>query len=252
MAELYLTGVGVGPGDPELITIKALKRLQQADIIFALRSKQTGAAVALEIARAHLSDEQQVMPLDIERGRRAGERTAVWKDVADDIADIMRRYATEHKADQVRAVFVQLGDPSLFGTFDYAAAPLRDRHPDIALDVLAGVNAFSEFAARLGLPLSGVDERVCILPTTYEDDDALRQALTDYDAVILLKMGFVRARVLNLLDDTQRMQDAVYCERLGLDDERIVTNVATLNRHEKGPYLSMMLVVKGMEFVKGL
>jgi precorrin-2/cobalt-factor-2 C20-methyltransferase len=247
MTDFSLTGVGVGPGDPELITIKALKRLQQADIVFAMRNKKTGAAVALDIARVHLSDEQQVMPLDIERGRRAGERTAVWKDVADDIADVMRRYATDHDAEQVRAVLVQLGDPSLFGTFDYAAVPLRERHPDIALDVLAGVNAFSELAARLGLPLSGVDERVCILPTTYEDDDALRQALTDYDAVILLKMGFVRARVLNLLDDMGLMQYAVYAERLGLDDERVVTNVAELDRQAKGPYLSMMLVVKNRD-----
>jgi precorrin-2/cobalt-factor-2 C20-methyltransferase len=92
-----------------------------------------------------------------------------------------------------------------------------------------------------------VDERVCILPTTYEDDDALRQALTDYDAVILLKMGFVRARVLNLLDDMGLMQYAVYAERLGLDDERVVTNVAELDRQAKGPYLSMMLVVKNRD-----
>lgn len=244
MTDFALTGLGVGPGDPELITIKALKRLQQADIVFAMRNKKTGAAVALDIARVHLSAEQQVMPIDIERGRRAGERTAVWQDVADRIADVMRRYATQHDAQQVNAVFVQLGDPSLFGTFDYAAVPLRERHPDIALAVLAGVNAFSQLAARLSLPLSGVDERVCILPTTYEDDDALRQALTDYDAVILLKMGFVRSRVLNLLDEMGLMQYAVYAERIGLDDERIITNVAELDRDAKGPYLSMMLVVK--------
>lgn len=239
----HLSAISVGPGDSNLITVGALKRLQAAHLIFALRTAQTGAHVALDIAHPHLDTSRQtIITIDVNRGRRAGERDDLWREVATTISEQMHNYVAKHaEDDHVLGAFLQLGDATLYGTFDYLRAQLPD---DIQFDVFAGVPSFAAAAARLGMPLSGIDERIAILPATYEEDAAIRAALTDYETVILLKVGFVRERVLRLLAEMGLLADTVYVENLGLPDERIVRDVTDLSTDdaERAPYLTMMIV----------
>lgn len=244
---LHLSAISVGPGDPNLITLQALKRLQAAQLVFALRTEQTGATIALDIARPHLDpSKQRIIPIDVQRGRRAGEREALWQSVAQTIIQEMHAYQSDHtENDHVIGAFLQLGDATLYGTFDYLRAQLPN---DIVFDVLPGVTSFSATAARLGIALAGIDERVCILPATYEDDDTIREALTTYETVILLKTGFVRGRILALLKEMSLLKNTVYVENVGLPDERIFRDATALltdnseYTSERAPYLTMMIV----------
>ncbi|MEL6408582.1 MAG: precorrin-2 C(20)-methyltransferase [Chloroflexota bacterium] len=241
---LHLSAISVGSGDPNHITLQVHKRLQAAQLIFALRTEQTGATIALDIARPHLDTSKQVIvPIDVQRGRRAGERDDLWQFVAETIVERMKTYASEHSEnDHVIGAFLQLGDATLYGTFDYLRARLPD---EVIFDVLPGVTSFAATAARLGVSLAGIDERVCILPAAYEDDATIRQAITDYDTVILLKTGFVRGRILALLQEMNVLANTIYAENVGLPDERIVRDATTLlaeDTDKRAPYLTMMIV----------
>lgn len=244
MTQHTLTGVSVGSGDPDLITLKALKALQHAHIIFTLRNEATGVSIALDAAMPHIDQSQQtIIPIDIPRGRRAGEQTDIWQRVAKTIFDEMTNFAEKHTHDEVRAAYLLLGDGSLYGTFNYVCDQLKT-YPDINIEMLAGVSAYAEAAARTLFPLSSVDERMCILPATYETQDSLQRLIEDFDTIVLLKAGRVRADVLRILGDLDLLDTSIYAERLGLPDERIVHDISTLNRDEEGAYLSLFLVRK--------
>lgn len=247
---MHLAFVGVGSGDPELITLKALNAIQQADIVFALRNQATGIAIALDIAEPYLKREAQtIRPIDIPRGRRAGERTDVWQRVADEILTVMQPYTANHQQETVRAVMLQLGDPTLYGTFNYITDQLVTRDVDIQTTVIPGVSSFLAAAAALQIPLSSVDERVAIFPATYGlDADKLRELLADFDTIVLMKVGFVRGRIIELLslieveDGLNVLDQTVYVERLGLPNEQVITDVRQIDRTQKGEYLALMIV----------
>lgn len=245
MTDYLLTGISVGAGDPDLITLKALKTLQQAQLIFTLQNQETGVSVALDAALPHINKEtQQIITIDIPRGRRAGEQTDIWRMVANTIADNMANYAKQSDEDKINAGYLLLGDGSLYGTFNYVCDPLAEHHPHIKPQMVAGVSAYAVAAAETLFPLSSVDERVCVLPATYETLDSIERLIADFDTIILLKAGRVRSDILALLEKLNLLDSAIYAERLGLPDERIVRDVRALNRNEQGAYLSLFLVRK--------
>jgi precorrin-2/cobalt-factor-2 C20-methyltransferase len=173
-----LYGVGLGPGDPELITLKGLRLLQSVRRVFVAATAPE-RSYALEIAAPHLDPaRQQIVRLVCPPLRDRAALVARWRELAAEVALA--------QTDGQDAVFLTEGDPSLYSTFLHLRAALRRAHPEVAVETVPGVTSVSASAALVGVPLAIWDERLAIVPGTAAADD-VRAALEQFDTVALLK-----------------------------------------------------------------
>ncbi|WP_312881993.1 precorrin-2 C(20)-methyltransferase [Actinomadura alba] len=226
-----LIGVGLGPGDPELVTVKALRVLREADVVLApvMTLDERGRAEA--VADAHGIEVTRVVFALNDRGGVTERRAAAWDDAAG-------RVAAEF-ADGARAVaFVTIGDPNVYSTFTYLAQTVRAALPEVIVETVPGITAMQDLAARSATVLAEGTESVALLPLT-GGVESFRRALETCDTVVAYKFGGVASEVHEVLKETGRLDDAVYGARLGLpgEDVRVARDI-----HGPLPYLSTLLV----------
>jgi precorrin-2/cobalt-factor-2 C20-methyltransferase len=228
-----LWGIGLGPGDPELITVKGLRLLRAADVVFLPTRGEGLPSFAGTIAAPYLAPErQEILPLVYPSGRGAPTR-ARWDANADRIAARL--------CGGRLGVFLTEGDPLLYSTFVHALLPLQARHPEVAIRVVPGVWSGSAAAAALGEPLADGAERLAVLPATYAGP-ALRAALREYDTVVLLKPGRDLAALRAALAEAGAR--AVWVQRVGRPEERIVRDLADLPA-ERPDYFALVIARRG-------
>ncbi|MGB1250276.1 MAG: precorrin-2 C(20)-methyltransferase [Candidatus Promineifilaceae bacterium] len=236
---MNLTAIGVGPGDPELITVKGLNALKSAEIVFVPRSKDGDKSLALRIVETYLRDEQHIVKLPLPMTRNPDLLVPAWEQAADIIAQTMGEMGA------TRAVYLLLGDPLLYGTFTYIWERMAQRHTHIGIQIIPGVTSFAATAAATQFILSTTNDRVAILPASYEtDSNRLRDLLRSFDTVILMKAGTVLPQLLDAIDELGLLGSTVYGERVGMPEEVLVTDVTTL-RGQRRPYLSLLIVRRG-------
>jgi precorrin-2/cobalt-factor-2 C20-methyltransferase len=191
---MRLIGVGVGPGDPEHLTLKALRALREADRVFV-----PDGGRAAEIVSAHV----EVTPLSFAM-TDAASRDDAWDRAGREIAAVGGTVA-----------FATIGDPNLYSTFAYIAHTVRELVPGVVIETVPGITAMQDLAARSGTVLAEGTERLALIPYT-AGADALRSALNDYDTVVVYKGGRHLPAVLRAVGD-----DAVYGEELGRPGETL-------------------------------
>lgn len=210
-----LSVVGLGPGDPELITLKGLRRIQTAQAIFLPRSRERGQSIARQIADDYLeTTRQQIVELPLVMARDPVQMMDGWESAADVMA---REIPTGGDA-----AYLILGDPSLYGTFSYLAEPLRLRRPDLLIEYVPGVTSYSAAAAAAGIPLALGDQRVAILPAAYEDDPQAALGLLSYfDTLVLLKAGSTLPALQVALTEAGLAEQVIVAERVGFAGQRL-------------------------------
>lgn len=223
---MRLTGVGMGPGDPELVTVKAVRVLEHADVVVVpvMSADEQGRAEAT--VRAHVGHDRIrrcVFALD-DRGGATPERVQAW----DAAADLVASY-TGHVA------FATIGDPNLYSTFTYLADAVRERLPDAVVDTVPGITAMQALAAASGTVLAEGTESLALLPLT-AGIDAFDEALSHFDTVVAYKGGRHLVQVREVLERHGRLDTAVFGAALGLPDEQ-VGPLPT----EPAPYLSTVI-----------
>jgi len=229
---MRLIGVGVGPGDPELVTVKGVRVLREADLVVVpvMSAGERGRAEAT--VRAHVDREplRLVFALD-DRGGPTAERLSAWEAAAD-------RVAQELRAGAQSIAFATIGDPNIYSTFTYLADAVRERLPEVTVETVPGITAMQDLAARSGTVLCEGTESLALLPLT-AGVPAFEQALAHFDSVVAYKGGRRMPQVLDVLRRTGRLEDAVYGAALGLPDEQ----VGPAGEVEgETPYLSTVLV----------
>jgi precorrin-2/cobalt-factor-2 C20-methyltransferase len=225
-----LVGVGVGPGDPELLTLRAAREIRQADVIFAPTRRKGGRSLALEIVREHVDvDRQRVIVVPFPEGGVG----APWDGVAQQVMD-------ELGADR-QGVFLTEGDPLLFGSFGHVATAIRSLQPDLTVETVPGVSSVTAAAAAAGVALTDYEDRLAIVPAS-ADLQAVEQALLDFDCVVILKVGSVLGDLLNMLDRLRLIDRAVYVRRCGWADQQIVTDVRVLLPSPPTDYFALLIV----------
>ncbi len=241
MAEkLRLTAVGVGPGDPEWITVKGQRVLAEADVVFAPCSEGAGESLALQIARPWLRPGQRVVTLPLPMTRDRARLEPAWQAAADALVATLGAVAAERGG--AHGAYVVLGDPLFYGTFAHLWRVLADRHPEIGVEVVPGVPAFVAAAARAGRPLATSSQRVAIVPAVYEADErSLADLVANFDAVVMLKVGRALARVRAALGRLGLANRALYAARVGLPSERVALGLESVEEDE-APYLSLVIV----------
>ncbi|MCV6588515.1 MAG: precorrin-2 C(20)-methyltransferase [Marinobacterium sp.] len=228
-----LYGVGVGPGDPELLTLKAVRLIRNADRVAYLANGE-GRSQAREIARLALAEAkagQQEIPVVMPMSRDRTLANKVYDEVAIQIAQCLRQGE--------KVVFLCEGDPLFFGSFAYLLERLQDSY---SCHVVPGISSVNAAAATLAQPLTLLKESFAVV-TGRHTDEQLRQTLQQHDSVVIMKAGEARPRILAALDAAGRRDDARYLEYIGRDNQQVEAEVAQLPA-EKGPYFSLFVVTR--------
>ena len=233
MAKIY--AVGVGPGDPELLTRKAERILRQVSVICAPSANPTDSSYALSIVEQFIDRSRQeiiVQTFPMKKEQKGLE--PFWENAAREAAEIVR----EGKD----VAFITIGDPFLYSTFLYIYRILREKYPDVSIEAIPGITSINAAAIAAGVPLAAASERVAIIPAAFEEQD-LRRVLVDFDTIVLMKVNRVFEQVYALLQELGLEKNGVFIRRVGSAEEEVVFDLGTL-LGKKLDYLSLLIVRK--------
>ncbi|MEO0342824.1 MAG: precorrin-2 C(20)-methyltransferase [Pseudomonadota bacterium] len=225
-----LFGIGLGPGDPELMTLKAARLIKACPVV-AYPVLEKGSSFAREIAAAHLGSQDEIrieIPMTVDRNpaQAAYDRGA---------QEIELALIEGHDV----AVLCE-GDPFFYGSFMYLHARLSDR---FSCQVIPGVSSVMACAAAAARPLVARNERLIVLPGPLSEEE-LRAEMTVHDTVAIMKVGRHLPKLREVVGDLGLLDQAIYVERATLNQERVTP---LSEAPEQAPYFSMILITKGAD-----
>lgn len=225
-------GVGVGPGDPELITLKAVRILREAPTI-AYPAPESGESLARAIAAPHLPGGQREIAIRMPISADRFPAQEVYARAAEEIG-------AELGAGRDVAVLCE-GDPFFYGSFMYLFARLSARW---RVEVVPGVSSLTACAAAAGAPLAARDDALTIIPATLPEAELARRLATT-EAAALIKVGRHLGKAKRVLADLGLLEGARYVERATMAAERVAPLADV--KEETGPYFSMILTHRRRE-----
>lgn len=227
-----LFGLGVGPGDPELITMKAHRILTAAPVV-AYPAPDTGDSFARSIVAAYLTGSQVEIPIVVPMRVERFPAAEVYDKASAEIAAHL-------DAGRDVAVLCE-GDPFFYGSFMYLFERLGQRY---STEIVPGVSSLMASASALKRPLAARNDVLTVVPGTMPDAE-LEQRIAGADAVAIMKVGRHLPRIRALIERMGVMGAAGYCERVSLEEEKILP-LESVTAHA-APYFSMILIYKGGE-----
>ncbi len=222
-----LWGIGVGPGAPDLLTVRAVRKLQEIDVLFVPDSG-ANRSVAELAARPYLQEHTRVEYLHLPMTRDKDELRAAWTKAAWQVFGVLQ---------EKDAAFITIGDVSLYSTWTYLVEAIRQLDSAVKIRLIPGVPSFSAAAAAAGLPLVTGKRNLKILPYP-ENTLALAEALQDPGAIVLLKPAKDLNTLKELLRQRGRLNNATRVTRCGLP-EQVIEPLAECGA---GEYLSVILI----------
>jgi precorrin-2/cobalt-factor-2 C20-methyltransferase len=229
----HIYAVGVGPGDPELLTRKAERILRSVDVILAPVSNPAEASVALETIREFIDqDHQEVIVHQFPMTSDKSRLIPAWQEAAALIAG--------HAEAGRDVAFITIGDPLFYSTFIYLLRILHEQWPQITIEIVPGITSISASAAQAGIPLAESEEKMAVIPATAGIEE-IATALIQFETVVLLKVKPLFAEIMELLQQTGRERSTVFVERVGSARQIILTDFAEISAHSPD-YLSLLIV----------
>lgn len=227
-------GIGIGPGDPELLTLKAARIIKEVDVIFVPKAGIKEESMALEIV-SPLLDGKRVVEKVFPMVKEQEKLESHWKEAALAIKEELE------KGNNV--AFLTIGDPLTFSTYVYLLRCLRGMVPEEKIHTIPGVTSFNAAASLANLSLAQRDERIAIVPVP-DDVEELRPILKGFDTVILMKVAKRLDKVISLLEEMNLAQHALFASHVGLKDSYLTRNLSELKGSGRG-YMSVVIVRKG-------
>lgn len=233
IGQLY--GIGMGPGDPELVTVKALRLLKEAPVIAYPKKKKGGKSYALSIAETYINpQEKEMLGLVFPMTQNRETLDQEWEKAVEEI----RKRLLQGK----NVAFVTEGDPLLYSTFIHLNRTMQALYPEVKIFSVPGISSISGAASRLNLALADGDEQISIVPAT-RDREAMRKALAGHDTVVFLKVAKVLDLIISLLQELHLDDKAMVVSKATSDQELVWENMAQL-KGQKLEYLTLMVVRK--------
>ncbi len=227
-----LYGLGVGPGDPELLTLKTHRILTGSKVV-AYPAPDSGESFARSIVAQYLTPDQLEIPIVVPMRVERFPAKSVYDQAA-------REIASHLDSGKDVAVLCE-GDPFFYGSFMYLYERLAE---DYACEIVPGISSLMASGAELGRPLAARKDILSVVPAPLEDDLIAAQ-LAQSDAIAFIKVGRHLQRVKSLIEQAGLMSQAAYLERVTLDNQRIMP--LTVTGDDVAPYFSMILIYRGAE-----
>lgn len=214
-----LYGIGVGPGDAELITVKAVRLLSRVDMIFTASSSKNSFSLAVEIARPYVPETTEVQTLSFPMTRDRQVMAAAWKENADLIV-------AEIEAGRDVA-FLTLGDPLTYSTFGYVLQNIQRDYPHVAIETVPGITSYQAAASRINTPLVEGEESLLITSGVYGGDN-VRKCNGSIENVVLLKAYKNIASIAEVLEESDMLENSTAISKCGRQDEKINNDVKSM------------------------
>ncbi len=211
-----LIGIGVGPGDPELLTVKAVKAIQNADIIMCPASKEDRPSIALSVVDTIIdkSKNQEIIKLIFPMTKDKDILEETWKRNA----KIMAETVLSGK----NVVYLTVGDPFLYSTWIYMHKDLTEKYPEMNIGVIPGIVSMFTFASKVGVSIAEGAEKVAIIPSCY-DLSSVKEIAKNSESMIFLKDGRYFDQVIDVLKESGFPDDSIFAigQDLGTENEII-------------------------------
>ncbi len=229
-----LYGIGVGPGDPELLTLKAVGMLRRVAVVFAAASSGKNYSLAVEIASPHLKEGVPVVHLAFPMTRDKEKLADAWAENGRKVVETL-----EGGKD---AAFITLGDPLTYSTFGYVLETIRATHPHIPIKIIPGITSYQAGAAAAGHILVEGDESL-VIASGVLGAERLKQVIDRADSAVILKVYRNYSEILDVLDDLGLTDRSVLVSRCGQEGEEIVRDLKGRD-HTPPHYMSHLIIGK--------
>ena len=242
MKSLLLTDlvcVGCGPGDPDLLTVKAVKAIRNADVIICPTSKEGKTSIAYSIITSLIdnSKKPEIINLVFPMVKDKETLENTWEKNAQAIANVIKSGKN--------VVYLTVGDPSLYSTWIYIQRELKSKYPEIKITIIPGIVSMFAFASKVGISIAEGDETVAVIPACY-DLSRVKETAKNCDTMIFLKDGRYFDQVITLLKEAGFSDNSIFAiaQDIGTDEE--IVKKLTLGEVTKNTftnkYFSIMVV----------
>ena len=224
-------GIGLGPGDPELITLKALHTIQRADCIFVPKSDSKEDSLALEIVKDYVKGKkiiEQIYPMTKDKETL----NTAWLKAAEEIHNEVKK--------GYDVVYLTLGDSMTFSTYIYLLRHLNTMLPEKAIHTIPGITSYNAAACAANFPLLTGDEKLAVIPIP-KDIAELRPILESFDTVVMMKVAKKLDEVIQLLEDMKLSRNALFASYIGQKDAYLTCDIVSLKGSGRG-YMSVLIV----------
>jgi precorrin-2/cobalt-factor-2 C20-methyltransferase len=228
-----LYGIGVGPGDPVLITLKAVKVLHRVPHIFAACSTKNSYSLALSIVRCHLNG-AGIEHLPFPMSKDPQVLASAWEGNARRVLEVLDAGSD--------AAFVTLGDPLTYSTFGYLLKTLKRLLPEVRIVTIPGITSYSAAAALTHIPLTEGEESFYLVSGAL-GAAKLKEVIDTSDNIVILKTYRYFDDIYQTLEEMDLLDRATCISRCGLDGETVVENLRDLKGRTLS-YLSMVIIKK--------
>jgi precorrin-2/cobalt-factor-2 C20-methyltransferase len=234
-----LTCVGCGPGDPELLTVKAVNAIKNADVIMCPTSKEGKPSIALSVVSSLIDKDKKpeivnlVFPMTKD------------KDILENTWQKNSQIIAESVFSGKKVVYLTVGDPYLYSTWIYLHRELSVTHPNINITVIPGIVSMFTFASKIGISLAEGAEKMAVIPSCY-DLSKVKEIAKNCDTMVFLKDGRYFDQVINLLREAGFSKDSIFAIGQDLDTDKEIIKKLTLGQVTEdtitSKYFSIMVV----------
>lgn len=241
MGNSTLYCVGCGPGDPDLLTLKAINIIKNAEVIYTPTARENKPSVALSIVEKFLAEKTEIRQLVFPMVKDYEKLREHWKTNAKEIADAVRNGK--------KAVYLTVGDPSLYSTWIYIHREMCKNYRDIEIEIVPGITSIFSFSAEIKTPIGEGEEIIGIIPACY-NLDRLKIAAECCDTLVFLKDGRYFNNVIDILMKSSFPEDSdvFIAEDVSTDNEtlqkRKLGDVAKNKNENNDKYFSIMIAKK--------
>ena len=211
-----LTGIGVGPGDPDLLTVKAVKAIKNADTIMCPASAEDRPSIALSVVDSLIdkSKNQEIVKLIFPMTKDKDVLESHWK--------VNSKIMAEKVLSGKNVVYLTVGDPYLYSTWIYMHREISQNHPEMKITVIPGIVSMFTFASKVGISIAEGAEKVAIIPSCY-DLSSVKEIAKNSEVLVFLKDGRYFDQGIDLVRESGFPDDSIFAigQDLGTDKEII-------------------------------
>jgi len=236
MSNGKLYGVGVGPGAPDLMTLRSVQVLNSVDVIAAPLGNKFTKSVAWGIAEPNIEEnpDQEQLFLSFPMTKNPKILKPAWEIALNEIGERL----TAGKS----VAFIAQGDPLFFSTFTYMMDEIAVRLPEVEIEVLPAVSSFTAVPSAIKATIADGQERVAIVPASY-GLETLPEIFRLFDTTLLMKVGSIMPELVEILEKENLLDKAVYISKATMEDETIIFDLKSI-KNDKCDYFSMVMVKK--------